>query len=151
MYTFVYRCIQPFSNFEQSAVPSLVLTVGFLICIQVSQTAGKMVWYPYLFKNFPQFVVIQTVKVFSVVNEAEVDVFLEFSSFFYDPMDVGKSQLCIGLAIPFLHLISTNTTLGEGRTSYLYHQVKKTKSPRPLTELAKNKISLSFCPRFKRH
>ena len=91
MYTFVYRCIQPFSNFEQSAVPSLVLTVGFLICIQVSQKAGKMVWYPYLFKNFPQFVVIQTVKVFSVVNEAEVDVFLEFSSFFYDPMDVGKS------------------------------------------------------------
>ena len=53
--------------------------------------ADKAVWYPYLFKNFPQFVVIQTVKVFSVVNEAEVDVFLEFSSFFYDPMDVGKS------------------------------------------------------------
>jgi len=40
-------------------------------------------------KNFPQFVVIQTVKGLGVVNEAEVDVFLEFSSFFYDPTDVG--------------------------------------------------------------
>ena len=45
-----------------------------------------MVWSSHLFKNFPQFVVIHTVKGFSVVNEAEVDIFLEFSSFFYDPM-----------------------------------------------------------------
>ena len=49
-----------------------------------------MVWYSHLFKNFPQFVVIHTVKSFSVVNEAEVDVFLECSSFFYDLMDVGN-------------------------------------------------------------
>ena len=48
-----------------------------------------MVWYSRLFKNFPQFVVIHIVKGFRVVNEAEVDVFLEFSSFFYDPEDVG--------------------------------------------------------------
>ena len=46
----------------------------FLTCIQVSQEAGKVVCYSYLFKNFPQFVVIHTVKDFSVVNEAEVDV-----------------------------------------------------------------------------
>ena len=45
--------------------------------------------YSQLFKNFPQFVVIHTVKGFSVVNEAEVDVFLEFSCSFYDPTDVG--------------------------------------------------------------
>ena len=50
---------------------------------------GKVVCYFHLFKNFPQFVVIHTVKGFSVVNEAEVDVFLEFSSFFYDLTDVG--------------------------------------------------------------
>ena len=62
----------------------------FLTCIQVSQEAGKVVWYSYLFKNFPQFVVIHTVKSFSIVNEAEADVFLEFSCFFYDPMDVGN-------------------------------------------------------------
>ena len=49
-----------------------------------------MVWYSHLFKNFPQFVVIHTVKGFSVVNEAEVDVFLELSCFFYDPTDVGN-------------------------------------------------------------
>ena len=49
-----------------------------------------MVWYSYLLKNFPQFVVIHTVKGFNIVNEAEVDVFLEFSSFYYDPMDVGN-------------------------------------------------------------
>ena len=49
-----------------------------------------MVWYSHLLKNFPQFVVIHTVKGFSVVNKAEVDVFLEFSSFFYNPTDVGS-------------------------------------------------------------
>ena len=49
-----------------------------------------MIWYSCLFKNFPQFVVIHTVKGFSVVNEAEVDVFLEFLCFFYDPTAVGN-------------------------------------------------------------
>jgi len=48
-----------------------------------------VVWYPHLFKSFPQFVVINTVKGFSVVDKAEVDVFLEFLCFFYDPTDVG--------------------------------------------------------------
>ena len=62
----------------------------FLICIQISQKAGQVVWYSHLFQNFPQFVVIHTVKVFHVVNEAEVDVFLEFPCFFYNPMDVGN-------------------------------------------------------------
>ena len=49
-----------------------------------------MVYYFHLFKNFPQFVVIHTVKGFSIVSEAEVDVFPEFSCFFYDPMDTGN-------------------------------------------------------------
>ena len=49
-----------------------------------------MVWYSHLFKNFPQFIVIHTVKGFGVVNKAEVDVFLELSYFFNDPMDVGN-------------------------------------------------------------
>ena len=56
----------------------------FLTCIQVSQEAGKVVWYSHFFKNFPQFVIIHTVKGFSIVNEAEADVFLEFCCFFYD-------------------------------------------------------------------
>ena len=62
----------------------------FLIRIQISQEAGKKVWYSYLFKNFPQFVVMHTVKGFGIVNKVEVDVFLELSRFFYDPMDVGN-------------------------------------------------------------
>ena len=49
-----------------------------------------MVWYSRLFKNFPQFVVIHTVKGFGVVNKAEIDVFLEFSCFFADPTDAGS-------------------------------------------------------------
>ena len=49
-----------------------------------------MVWYSHLFQNFPQFVVIHTVKGFSIVNKAERDVFLEFSCFFDDPADVGN-------------------------------------------------------------
>ena len=49
-----------------------------------------MIWYSHLFKNFPQFVVIHTVKGFDVVNKAEVDAFLEFSCFFDDPTDVGN-------------------------------------------------------------
>ena len=61
----------------------------FLTCIQVSQEAGKVVCYSHLFQNF-QFVVIHTVKGFSIINEAEVDVFLEVSYFFYDPMDVNN-------------------------------------------------------------
>ena len=62
----------------------------FLTCIQISQEAGQVVWLPISFKNFPQFVVIHTVKGFGIVNKAEVDVFLEFSCFFNDPMDVGN-------------------------------------------------------------
>ena len=61
----------------------------FLTHIQVYQETGKMVWYSHLLKNFPQFVMIHTVKGFSIVNE-EVDIFLEFSCFSYDPMDAGN-------------------------------------------------------------
>ena len=49
-----------------------------------------MVWYSHLLKNFPQFVVIHTVKGFGIINKAEIDVFLELSCFFDDPADVGN-------------------------------------------------------------
>ena len=61
----------------------------FLTCIQVSQETCKEVWYSHFLKNFPQFVVIYTVKGFSIANEAEVDVFLELSCFLHDPTNVG--------------------------------------------------------------
>ena len=60
----------------------------FLTCIQISQEAGKVVWNSHLFKNFPQFVVIHTVKGFGIVNKA--DVFLELRCFFDEPADVGN-------------------------------------------------------------
>ena len=62
----------------------------FRICILVSQDAGQMVWYSHLFQNFPQFIVIHTVKGFGVVNEVKLDLFLELSCFFHDPADVGN-------------------------------------------------------------
>ena len=55
-----------------------------------SLEAGKVVWYYHLLKNFPQFVVIHTVKGFSIINKAEVNILLEFSCFFFDPADVGN-------------------------------------------------------------
>ena len=61
-----------------------------LLDLQISREAGEVVWYSHLLKNFPQFVVIHTVKGFRVVSEAEVDVFLELSCFFCDPVNDGN-------------------------------------------------------------
>ena len=82
-------CYTSFPIWYLSVVPWLVLNC-ILTCILVSQEADKVVCSSSLFKNFPQFVVIHKVKDFSVVNEAEVVFFLEFSWFLYDPMDVGN-------------------------------------------------------------
>ena len=62
----------------------------FLTCIQISQEAGKVIWFSPLLKNFPQFAVTHMVKGFRVINKAEVDIFLELSCFFNDPVDVGN-------------------------------------------------------------
>ena len=62
----------------------------FSTCTQISQEAGKVVWYSYLLKNFPQFVVIHTIKGFGLVNKVEVDIFLELSHIFDDPLDAGN-------------------------------------------------------------
>ena len=62
---------------------------SFLTFLQISQDASQVSGIPISFKNFPQFVVIHTVKGFGI-NKAEVDVFLELSCFFNDPMDVGN-------------------------------------------------------------
>ena len=74
--------------YSQSVVPCLILTC-FLTCIQVSQEAGQVVWYSHLFKDFPVFCDPHS-QGFNIVNEAEVDVFLEFSCCFYDPTYVGN-------------------------------------------------------------
>ena len=74
----------------------------FLICIQVSQEAGCVVWYSHLFQNFPQFLVIHTVKGFGIVNKADINVLLELSSFFRGPADLG-------------HLISGSSAFSKTR------------------------------------
>ena len=63
------------SNFELVCCSMSSSNCCFLICIQVSQEAGQVVWYSHLFQNFPQFIVIHAVKVFGTVNKAELDVF----------------------------------------------------------------------------
>ena len=72
----------------------------FLTCIQISQEAGQVVWYCHILKNFPQFIVIHTVKGFGVVSKAKIDVFLELSCFLSDPTDVGNWSL---VPLPFLN------------------------------------------------
>ena len=62
----------------------------FLTWMHIAQEAGKVVWYFHLFKNFPEFVVIHTIKDFDIVNKAEVNIFLELSRFFDDPVEVGN-------------------------------------------------------------
>ena len=88
----VYSLDVLLSNFE----PVQCFMSGSKFCflvsllLWVSQEAGKVVWYSHFIKNFPQFVVIHTVNGFSIINEAEIDVFLEFFRFFCDPADVGN-------------------------------------------------------------
>ena len=80
----------------------------FLTCIQVSQEEGQMVWYSHLFQNFPQFIVIHTVKGFGIVNKAEIDVFLELFCFFNDLADLAIWSL---IPLPFLKPAWTFTYL----------------------------------------
>ena len=79
-----------FSSFEPVYCSMAGSNCCFLTCIQVSQETGKVVWYTHLFKNFPQFIVMHTVKGFGVVSKAEVAFYLELSCFFYDPIDFGN-------------------------------------------------------------
>ena len=76
-----------FPSFEPLHCSVSISNCCFLTRIQISQEAGKVVWYSHLLKNFPQFVVIHIVIGFNIVNEA-VDVFVEFPCLFYNPMDV---------------------------------------------------------------
>src|SRR5574340_12806 len=86
---------------------------NFLICIQISQEADQVVWYSHLFQNFPQFIVIHTVKDFGIVNKAEIEVFLELSCFFDDPVDIGNlisgssafSKTCLNIRKFMVHIL----------------------------------------------
>ena len=81
----------PFPIWNQSVVPCPVLTVASWPAYRfLKRQVRWVVWYSHLFQNFPQFIVIHTVKGFGKVNKAEIDVFLELSGFFNDPADAGN-------------------------------------------------------------
>ena len=80
----------PFPYLEPVCFSTSSSNCCFLTCIQISQSACQVVWYSHLFQNFPQFIVIHTVKAFGIVNKAEIDVFLELSWFFDDRAVVGN-------------------------------------------------------------
>ena len=86
----IYILMYSFPKLETVCCPTSGSNCFLLACIQISQEAGQVVWYCHLLKNFPQFVVIHTVKDFDIVNKAEVDVFLELSCFFSDSAYVGN-------------------------------------------------------------
>ena len=86
----------------------------FLTCIQISQESGQVVWYSHLSQNFPLFIVIRTVKGLGIVNKAEVDVFLELSSFSMIQLMLAIWSL---VPLPFLKLAWTS---GSSRFTYCW-------------------------------
>ena len=92
----IYSLMYSFPYLEPVCCSVSSSNCDFFFRTQVSHETSKVFWYSHLLKNFPQFVVIHTVKGFSIVNEGKVDVFLEFSCFFYDPMDHGIGNLISG-------------------------------------------------------
>ena len=96
-FTFIKRLFSSSSLSAVTLVSSayrrlLMFLLAILCFIQPSilHEAGKVVWHSHLFQNFPQFIVIHTVKGFGIVNKAEIDDFLELSYFFNNPVDVGN-------------------------------------------------------------
>ena len=97
----------------------------FLTCRQVSQETVQLIWYFHLFKNFPQFIVIHTVKDFGIVNKAEIDVFLELSSFFHDPVDVGNLRWCCESAALNMPANLENSAVATGLEKISFHSNPK--------------------------
>ena len=110
-FTISWSLTSSFPNLEPICLSLFDSNCCFLTCIQVFQEAGTVVWYTHLFKNFPQFVVIHSVKVFGIINEE--NVFLEFPCFFYDPTDLAIWSL---VPLPFL-----NSACTSGSTWFMYY------------------------------
>ena len=99
----VWSLVRELRSYLESVCSMSSSNCYFLTFIQISQEAGQVVWYSHLLKNFPQFIVIHTVKGFGIVNKAEIDVFLELSCFFNDPSAAAAAkslQSCLTLWDP---------------------------------------------------
>ena len=92
----------------------------FLTCIQDSQEAGEVVWYSHLSQNFPQFIVIHTVKGFGVVNKAEIDIFLDVFLAF----SMIQQVLAIWSLVP-LPFLKPTCTSGSSRFMYCWSLVRR--------------------------
>ena len=103
-----------FPNLEPVCCSMFNCNCCFLTCIQVSQETGKVVWYSHLLKNFPQFVVIHTVKGFGVVNKADVDVLRELSCFL-----MIQRMLAIWSLVP-LPFLNPAWTCGSSQFMYCW-------------------------------
>ena len=112
----------------------------FLTCIQISHEVGKVVWYSHPLRNFPQFIVIHTVKEFDIVNKAEVDVFLELTSFF----DI-QWMLAIWSLVP-LPFLNPAWTTGSSRFTYCWSLAWRILSITLLACAAAAAKSLQSCP-----
>ena len=112
---------------------------SFLTCIQISQEAGQVVLYSHLFQNFPQFIVIHTVKGFGIVNKAEIGVFMELSCFFDDPADVRN------LISGFLPFLKPAWTSGSSQFTYCWSLAWRILSTTLLTCAAAAAKSLQSC------
>ena len=99
----------------------------FLTCIQISQEAGQVVWYSHLLKNFLQFILIHTVKGFGTVNKAEIDVFLEFPCFLYDPTNVSNLISSSSFCKPSLYIwkFSVHVLLKPGLENFEHYFASK--------------------------
>ena len=102
----------PFPIWNQCCCSTSSSNCCFLTCIQTFQETGQVVWYSHLFQNFPQFIVIHTVKGFGIVNKAEIDVSLELSAF-----SMIQQMLVIWSLVPLLFL---NPAWTSGISWFMY-------------------------------
>ena len=109
--TQTWRMTYSFPSLEPVCCSMSSSNCCFLTCIQVSQKAGKVVWYSHLFQNFPQFVVIHVVKGFSIVSEVELGIFLEF------PFSMTQQMLAVWSLVPLPFL---NATWTSGSSWFTY-------------------------------
>ena len=111
--------VYSFSHLEPICCSMSISNCCFMTCIQISQEADQVILYSHLLQNFPQFLVIHTVKGSGIVNKAEIDVFLELSCFFNDQADVGNL-----IFVPFL---KPGWTSGKAVSSCIWLESRRMK------------------------